>query len=123
MADDYQAGNFPQIRVQLSRLSRNKKTRIVEFSRKRPSVWQPNDVISPESGLPFTEPGAWEFIAELLDSGHPMSAVDLDFPPGCKAYSLTVRLQPERTPLYIKLELGGSGKVFGRSFHYSRYNQ
>lgn len=75
-------------------------------------------VVNPESGLPFTEVRAWEYIADLLDANHPLTEITLEHPPGELAYVMTVSLA-ERTPeLYVKLQLLRR-KVLGRSFHYS----
>jgi hypothetical protein len=116
---DEQEGNLPEIRRQLISLSCNKKCRISAFSRERPVDWRPTQVRSPLSGLPFTEAGAWAFIAERLEAGHPIQAIMLDQPPGSTGYVMEIHLEVDRPALYVKLELGGSGKVFGRSFHYS----
>ena len=68
--------------------------------------------------MPFTPAGAWEFIMELLKDGHPIEAIELDFPPGCTGYVLKVPETAKQAEIYIKLELGPGG-VWGRSFHYS----
>src|SRR6267143_6568637 len=36
----------------------------------------------------FTEAGAWEFIAELLEAGHPIQEIELDNPAGKRGYVL-----------------------------------
>ena len=61
---------------------------------------------------------AWHLICEALQSGCPLEVVELRHPPGRKAYAFTVALEPGRPRLYVQLELG-SGKIIGRSFHYS----
>lgn len=66
----------------------------------------------------FTEVGAWEFIAELLEAGHPIQEIDLEIPAGKKAYVLLASGGEKRPEIYIKVQLG-SGQVIGRSFHYS----
>ncbi|MCP4655336.1 MAG: hypothetical protein GY856_07950 [bacterium] len=75
-------------------------------------------VRDPASGESFTEAGAWHFIADLLESGHPIDEVVLRKPPGKLAYAMIVDLAPGQPALYVKLQLG-SGKVIGRSFHYT----
>ena len=60
---------------------------------------------------------AWEFIADLLESGHPIEEVELHSPPGRKGYVMLVDAQQSQA-IYIKLQMG-SGKIIGRSFHYS----
>ena len=66
----------------------------------------------------FTSGGAWEFIATKLEEGHSVEVVELQKPPGKKGYVMKIDLDPGDQPLYVKLQLG-SGKVIGRSFHYS----
>lgn len=107
-----------KVRRELARMARRKECRIVEWARARPCDWRPTQVVNPESGLPFTEVRAWEYIADLLDANHPLTEIALEHPPGELAYVMTVSLG-ERTPeLYVKLQLL-RGKVLGRSFHYS----
>jgi hypothetical protein len=72
----------------------------------------------PKSGEPFTERGAWEFVAEVLEAGQVMESITLDRPPGAKAYVLIIATTPMTPPIYVKLQLG-AGCVIGRSFHYS----
>ena len=62
--------------------------------------------------------GPGSLIAELLDGGHPLEEIILYKPPGKRAYVMHVELVVGQPKLYIKLELR-SGKVIGRSFHYS----
>ena len=111
-------GDLESIRRELAVLARRKKARVVTWSPEMPSDWRPYQIRNPSSGLPFTEEGAWHFIAELLESGHPIEEVILHKPPGKRAYEMHVELGPALPKLYIKLQLG-SGKVIGRSFHYS----
>lgn len=66
----------------------------------------------------FTEPGAWEFIAEQLEAGRPMLEIKLDTPAGKTGYVVMASGGEKRPDIYVKLQLG-SGKVIGRSFHYS----
>jgi hypothetical protein len=66
----------------------------------------------------FTEPGAWEFIAEQLESDRELQVIALDNPAGKTGYVLVVNGGPNRPEIYIKVQLG-AGKVIGRSFHYS----
>jgi hypothetical protein len=57
-----------EIRHQLIVLSRRKSSRTSEWTRNRPTEWQPTTVINPEDGMPFTDAGAWEFVATCLES-------------------------------------------------------
>ena len=108
-----------EIRNQLAHLARRRRCRITEFSRRKPTVWQPHEVINPETGAPFLEEQAWNLIANLLEAGHPIREIELDHPPGRKGYVMKKNLSNEQPILYIKLQLG-SGKIIGRSFHYDR---
>ena len=114
-ADDPRRLCSESVRKQLASLACRKRSRAVGW----PSHWAPTNVRDPngEYGAPFTVAGAWEFVAELLDSGHPIIEITLHQPPGKTGYVMLVPLPNDR-PLYIKLELG-SGMVIGRSFHYS----
>jgi hypothetical protein len=76
-------------------------------------------VCDPETGLPFTEAGAWDFVANLLESGHPVELVVLEKPPGATGYVLKKQVTQHDT-IYIKLRIR-AGCVIGRSFHYSIY--
>ncbi len=103
-------------RRELARLCRRKELRTAVFTRQRPTHWAPTTVTNPETGLPFTESSAWEFVATCLDRGDGLEEVDLDVPKGKKGYVMIVRLADELS-LYVKLQLGDGGKVIGRSFH------
>jgi hypothetical protein len=108
--------DLTSIRHQLGLLCRRKGARTSAWTAEKPTQWQPNSVINPQDGQPFTDAGAWEFVADHLDSGHPITPVVLENPPGKVAYELVVSIGDSE--LYVKLELG-SGRVIGRSFHYS----
>ena len=109
------------IRRDLARLCRSRKTRTAEFSSSRPTQWQPWKTIHPQTKEIFTEDGAWQFVADLLDAGEPLKEVLLEKPPGKKGYVMEISVEGRR-PIYIKLQLG-SGQVFGRSFHHSVGNR
>jgi len=106
-------------RQQLAALARQPRSRqLSEPSQGMPREWCPGVVASPESGLPLTEPGAWNLIADLLEGGHPVQEVVLSHPPGKTAYELLVDFEGAPSTLYIKIQFG-AGKIVGRSFHYS----
>lgn len=109
---------FSSIRHQLAILCRRKKARTSAWSTDRPTEWRPNSVVNPEDSQPFTDPGAWEFVADLLEAGTPMNEVELQNPRGKKAYEMIVDVGGR--DVYIKLQMG-AGKVIGRSFHYSTH--
>ena len=74
----------------------------------------------PRTGEIFTEDGAWEYTAEMIRSGVDIEVIELQFPPGKKAYVMLVPSHDPKIPIYIKLQLGAES-VIGRSFHYSTY--
>jgi hypothetical protein len=102
----------------LARMARRKECRIVEWMRVRPCDWRPMQVVNPESGLPFTDVRAWEYVADLLDANHPVTEIAMEQPANEVAYTMTVSLGPDVPELYIKLQFV-RGRVLGRSFHYS----
>lgn len=110
------------IRNDLVKLARRSRARITEFTQARPNDWRPGQVRNPKGALDgyFTDASAWEFIANKLESGHPVEIVELRKPPDAKGYVMKINLGSESSQLYIKLQLG-SGKIIGRSFHYSEY--
>lgn len=108
--------DLERIRHQLVVLCQRKKARTSEWSIHCPTEWQPTTVIDPQSGLPFTDAGAWEFVAESLENGLELETVQLEKPPGSIGYVLKIPVGDRQ--LYVKLQLG-AGKVVGRSFHYS----
>jgi hypothetical protein len=58
--------------------------------------------------------------AEMIRSGVDIEIIELQFPPGKKAYVMLVPSHDRKIPIYIKLQLGGDS-VIGRSFHYSTH--
>lgn len=66
----------------------------------------------------FSDAAAWELIASQLEAGCEVETIVLEKPPGAKGHVMLIELGPGGRPIYIKLQLG-SGKIFGRSFHYS----
>ena len=108
------------IRHQLVVLARRRKARVTEFSRDRPTDWRPGQVRNPTGVLDthFTDVAAWDLIASKLEDGHPVEIVELEKPPGATGYVMKIEVEPGQPLLYVKLQLG-SGKIIGRSFHYS----
>lgn len=111
----------PSVRSELARLCRASKQRTSEFSREKPTRWNPGTVLDPDDvdQRCFTPLRAWEYLADRLDAGHPVEVIALDKPLGKKGYVLKI-MQPDKKILYIKLQLCPPG-VHGRSFHYSIY--
>jgi hypothetical protein len=84
----------------------------VEFTRRMPTDWRPQQVINPVDGQPFTPRAAWHFVLDALARNEPLEQIELRAPAGKRGYVMVV------DGIYIKLQLG-SGTVIGRSFHYS----
>ena len=107
-------------RRELAVLARRSSARFTGFSASMPTDWRPQQVRNPSGVLDeyFTEAAAWELIATKLEEGHPVEVVLLRKPRGRKGYVMKIRLGGDDPPVYVKLQLG-SGKVIGRSFHYS----
>src|SRR2546425_4438044 len=99
---------------QLAKWARQQDTRTSKFTRDRPRHWRPFQTIDPRTHEPFTECGAWEFIAEQIEAGHPISELQPNQPSGNLAYWMVVELQ-NGSSLYVELELS-THKVIGRSF-------
>ena len=74
-------------------------------------------MLNPELGIPFTDVGAWHFIADLLEAGHEVTELDMDKPKGQTGYVLKAQGYADCPAIYIKLTLSAN-KVNGRSFHY-----
>ena len=108
------------IRRELIVLARRSNARTSQFSHNRPTDWRPEQVRNPHGVLDeyFTKAGAWEFIADRLEAGHPVEIVELRKPPGAKGYVMKIDIETDQPQLYVKLQLG-SGVIIGRSFHYS----
>lgn len=66
--------------------------------------------------MPYTEAGAWELVAQLLESTCPIEQIVLESPAGMLGFVFKVDLPKATTTLYIKIHTGGRG-LFGRSFH------
>ena len=107
-------------RHQLGVLARRKNARVTEFTCDRPTDWRPGQVRNPAGVLDthFTDAAAWELIASRIENGHDLEVVELEKPPGARGYVMKIDLEQGQPQLYIKLQLG-SGKIIGRSFHYS----
>lgn len=107
-------------RHQLAVLAKRGHARETQFSASRPTDWRPGQVRNPDGILDthFTNVGAWELIATKLEGGHPVKVVRLNKPSGGTGYVMKIDIEPGQPQLYIKLQLG-SGKIIGRSFHYS----
>lgn len=106
---------------ELAGLCRDSSRRYVgEWAQGHPSKWHCTQVLNPETGCPFCDEEAWEFIATRIDDFQAVEVVDLHSPPGTQGYEMKIAMGPGVSDLYVKLALSRSGKsVIGRSFHYS----
>jgi hypothetical protein len=105
-------------RQKMAELARDKRRRRNDFATATPVEWRPMEVISPESGMPFTEQGAWLLIANLLEGDYPWHEILLERPPGQRALALIVTLPGNAVPIYIKVHML-RGMLYCRSFHLS----
>ena len=111
-----------EIRRELALLARRSSARVTSFSVSAPTDWRPQQVRNPSGVIDgyFTEAAAWELIAAKLEDGHPVEEVSLRKPAGRTGFVMNISLGGDDPPVYVKLQLG-SGKVIGRSFHYSEH--
>ena len=116
------SGISKAIRHELVVLARRSNSRSARFRRDRPTDWRPHEVRNPSGGLAthFTDPSAWELIASRLEQGEPVEVIELHTPKGAKGYVMKIHLGRDVPLLYVKLQIG-SGRIFGRSFHYSEH--
>lgn len=110
------------IRHQLITLADRKTARVVDWSPERPTDWRPHSVRNPDGifDTHFSDAAAWDLIVSQLFADCEVETIILEKPPGATGYVMLIELEPGR-PIYIKLQLG-SGKIIGRSFHYSEKN-
>jgi hypothetical protein len=107
------------LRATLAQMARRRDLRINEWSERCPSEWMPTQVLNPETDMPYSDSSAWLLIAELLESDNcPFREVSLRKPPGALGYEALIPSHKNTPPLYIKIQLM-SGRILGRSFHYS----
>jgi hypothetical protein len=105
-------------RCQLALFARQKRRRRVP--RELPCSWRPSEVINPDDNQPFTDSGAWEFIAQLLENAEQsVDVITLERPAGQSAFVMTCDLPTGR--VYIKVHYGHGPSILGRSFHYSEH--
>lgn len=107
-----------RIKSELSRLAQSKKAWKTNWTPNHPTEWKPTEVIDPRTNMPFTYPGAWDFIGEMLQKPETiLEETELKKPQGKKGYVLKVKT--EFGTIYIKLQFGHKGgTIIGRSFHY-----
>jgi len=84
-----------------------------------PCKWSPLGITQPGTSFPFTDDSAWTYVADAIDAGCEIATIALDNPPGKIGYVMLLA-SANTTPIYVKLQLL-SGRVLGRSFHYSEY--
>ena len=67
LATTVMAANPDSIRDRLIRLIKQKSKRWTQWTRERPTEWQPEEIADPATGMRMTGLGAWEFILERLE--------------------------------------------------------
>lgn len=108
--------DISRIRQELIRLCGSRRTRRVPRSKEIPCRWFPYQTVDPNTGRPFTEAGAWEYVAQNLGAGCEITLVTLRKPKDKKGYVMKLPGAKDRALIYVKLQIG-SGVVYGRSFH------
>jgi hypothetical protein len=111
-------GVSAELRAELARRARDRKSRFVEFDSEEPTVWNPTQVLHPECGIPFTDITAWHYIAEQLDKGCDVTQVCLRKPAGHIGYELDLEGAAGHPRIHVKVRLY-KDKIKGRSFHNS----
>lgn len=105
-----------EIRRRLAAFASSRRTRNREFTRDRPCDWQATGLTDPRSKVPFTDDGAWEYIAEQIIAGVEIEVIELEHPPGKRGYVMKLPSANTQIAIYVKLQIS-SNCVFGRSFH------
>ena len=110
----YEYKTNPQ-RSQLIVLARRKNARITNWSREIPTDWRPRSVRNPHGDFDthFSNESAWELIASELEACREVEIISLDKLPGAKGYVMLIELEPDASPVYVKVQLRGN-KVIGR---------
>lgn len=112
-------GGIPlELRREMARRARDKKSRIVERTKEEPCVWTPTEVVQAASGLAFTDITAWHYVADQLEAGCDVMPVQLRTPLGEIGYELLFAGAGGYPSVYVKLRMR-KDKIVGRSFHYS----
>ena len=111
-------------RQELIRLCSESRTRRSNWTKERPTKWNPGEAYDQEPAepgeaapppAPFTRNGAWARIVQELEGGCVLKLKILDIPKGKKAYELHFR-DAMGQRVYVKLQIL-SGEVLARSFH------
>ena len=104
------------IRNELIRRAGDKLLRQSVWTSAEPCHWVPHKVLHPQIGIPFTDAGAWSFIADLLCAGHEVRTIAMKLPLGQIGYVLKTTGYTGCPKIYIKLTLSNR-YINGRSFH------
>lgn len=103
-------------RDEMIRRARDKRLRQSVSKSTEPCRWWPHRVLHPILGIPFTDAGAWNFVADHLSAGHAVTTIVMNKPPGQIGYVLKVAGHSGCPEIYIKLTLS-KRYINGRSFH------
>jgi hypothetical protein len=104
------------VRKELIRRAQDKYRRRSVTTSSEPCRWYPHRVLHPALGIPFTDVGAWNFIANLLSDGCEVSVIRMKKPPGQAGYVLKTPGYTGCPQIYIKITLS-KNYINGRSFH------
>lgn len=108
-------------RRRIAGLARNRGCRTSTYTVARPCDWRPHQTDSQlDPAYPFTDAGAWDFIATHVESGGELYLTELQQPKGRNAYVIFVPPSQRWRGLYIKFELTHPG-LWGRSFHHPEH--
>lgn len=106
------------VRGALALLCRNPDTRITGRALDAPNRWRPYSVRHPETGLFFTDAGAWDFIADALQARAAVTCLPPTAAMPDHAYYLIEGNAFDRR-IYMKIAIRPPlRKVIGLSFHY-----
>ena len=104
------------IRRELIRRARDKHRRQSVSKSTEPCRWYPHRILHPVLGIPFTDVGAWNFIADLLSEGQEVTVINMEKPLGQVGYVMKTPGHKGCPYIYIKVTLS-KNFINGRSFH------
>lgn len=82
-----------------------------------PRDWRPHTIPNPAyPAIPLTDAGAWELIADYLESGKAFYEMPLQNPPGARAIYFEIQIV-DPPLVYVKVQVGARNMAIGRSFH------
>jgi hypothetical protein len=109
------------VRLALASMCRDPAKRIIARNLELENFWAPYTVRNPDTFMPFTDAGAWDFIADCLEANVKTTCI----PPSEKypdhAYYLVEGARTGQA-IYMKIAIRpGLKHVIGVSFHNSKH--